>query len=90
MKLNKGFYIINFVDSSFIAYYNNNNFYFSKKYIDKYDLYIKFRTSENFYIISEYDLIENIKDELMKLQINKDNELFMKDFIDKLNKENII
>jgi hypothetical protein len=90
MNLNKGFYIINFVDSSFIAYYSNNNFYFNKKYIDKYDLYIKFTTSENFYIITDSDLIENIKDDLMKLQINKDNELFMKDFIDKLSKENII
>jgi hypothetical protein len=90
MKLIKGFYIINFIDSSFIAYYNNNNFYFSKKYIGQYDLYIKFTTSENFYIINENNLIENIKDDLMKLQINKDNELFMKDFIDKLSKENII
>jgi hypothetical protein len=92
MKLNKGFYIINFVDSSFIAYYSNNNFYFSKKYIDKYDLYIKFTKSENFYIIKENELLNNInKDEdLMLLQINKDNKLFMKDFIDNLNKENII
>ena len=90
MNLNKAFYIINFVDSSFIAYHSNNNFYFSKKYIDKYDLYIKFTKSENFYIINENNLLENIKDDLMMLHINKDNELFMKDFIDKLSKENII
>jgi hypothetical protein len=90
MNLNKGFYIINFVDSSFITYYINNNFYFNKKYIGKYDLYIKFTKSENFYIINENNLLENIKDDLMMLHINKDNELFMKDFIDKLAKENII
>jgi hypothetical protein len=90
MKLNKGFYIINFIDSSFITYYSNNNFYFDKNYIGQYDLYIKFTKSENFYIINENNLIENIKDDLMKLHINKDNELFMKDFIDKLIKENII
>jgi hypothetical protein len=90
MNLNKGFYIINFVDSSFITYYSNNNFYFDKNYIGKYDLYIKFTKSENFYIINENNLLENIKDDLMMLHINKDNELFMKDFIDKLSKENII
>jgi hypothetical protein len=90
MKLNSGFYIINFVDSSFITYYSNNNFYFNKKYIGQYDLYIKFTKSENFYIINENNLLENIKDDLMMLHINKENELFMKDFIDKLTKENII
>jgi hypothetical protein len=90
MNLNKGFYIINFIDSSFITYYINNNFYFNKKYIGQYDLYIKFTKSENFYIINENNLLENIKDDLMMLHINKDNELFMKDFIDKLAKENII
>ena len=90
MNLNKGFYIINFFDSSFITYYSNNNFYFNKKYIGHYDLYIKFTKSENFYIINENNLLESIKDDLMKLNINIDNELFMKDFIDKLYKENII
>ena len=92
MNLNKGFYIINFFDSSFITYYSNNNFYFNKKYIGHYDLYIKFTKSENFYIINESELLNNINknEDLMLLQINKDNELFMKDFIDKLSKENII
>jgi len=90
MNLIKGFYIINFVDSSFITYYSNNNFYFYKKYTGQYDLYIKFTKSENFYIINDNNLLESIKDDLMMLNINKDNELFMKDFIDKLSKENII
>lgn len=90
MKLNKGYYIINFIDSSFITYYSNNNFYFDKNYIGQYDLYVNFTKSENFYIINENNLLESIKDDLMMLHINKDNELFMKDFIDKLFKENII
>jgi hypothetical protein len=90
MNLIQGFYIINFIDSSFITYYSNNNFYFNKKYIGQYDLYIKFEKSENFYIINENNLLESIKDDLMMLHINKNNELFMKDFIDKLIKENII
>jgi len=90
MKLINGFYIINFIDSSFITYYSNNNFYFDKNYIGQYDLYVKFTKSENFYIINENNLLESIKDDLMMLHINKDNELFMKDFIDKLSKENII
>ena len=90
MNLIQGFYIINFIDSSFITYYSNNNFYFNKKYIGQYDLYIKFEKSENFYIINENNLLESIKDDLMMLHINKNNELFMKDFIDKLSNENII
>ena len=90
MELNKGYYIINFIDSSFITYYSNNNFYFDKNYIGQYDLYVNFTKSENFYIINENNLLESIKDDLMMLHINKDNELFMKDFIDKLFKENII
>ena len=90
MKLNNRFYIINFIDSSFITYYSNNNFYFDKNYIGQYDLYVKFTKSENFYIINENNLLESIKDDLMMLHINKDNELFMKDFINKLSKENII
>ena len=69
MNLNKGFYIINFVDSSFITYYSNKNFYFSKKYVDQYDLYMKFKKTDNFYIISENNLLENIKEELMQLHI---------------------
>ena len=87
MNLIKGFYIINFIDSSFITYFSNNNFYINKKYIGQYDLYIKFTKSENFYIINEHDLSENIKDDLMKFHINKDNKIFMNEFIDKLSKE---
>jgi hypothetical protein len=93
MKLIKGFYIINFIDSSFTSYYNNNNFYFYKNYINKYDLYIKFTSkTNNFYIIEENELLDNInKDEdLMLLSMNNSNELFMKDFIDKLKDDKII
>ena len=93
MKLIKGFYIINFIDSSFTTYYVNNNFYFNKNYIDKYDLYIKFTSkTNNFYIIEENELLDNInKDEdLMLLSMNNSNELFMKDFIDKLKEDKII
>ena len=46
MKLNNIFYIINFIDSSFITYYSNNNFYFDKNYIGQYDLYVKFTKSK--------------------------------------------
>ena len=93
MKLIKGFYIINFIDSSFTTYYANNNFFFNKNYIDKYDLYIKFTSkTNNFYIIEENELLDNInKDEdLMLLSMNNSNELFMKDFIDKLREDKII
>ena len=93
MKLIKGFYIINLSDSSFTSYYSNNNFFFNKKYIDKYDLYIKFTSkTNNFYIIEENELLNNInKDEdLMLLSMNNNNELFMKDFIDKLKEDKII
>ncbi len=93
MKLIKGFYIINLIDSSFTTYYVNNNFYFNKNYIDKYDLYIKFTSkTNNFYIIEENELLDNInKDEdLMLLSMNNSNELFMKDFIDKLKEDKII
>jgi hypothetical protein len=93
MKLNKGFYIINLIDSSFTSYYSNNNFYFNKKYIGQYDLYIKFKLkTNNFYIIEENELLDNInKDEdLMLLSMNNNNELFMKDFINKLKEDKII
>ena len=93
MKINNGFYIINLINSSFTTYYVNNTFYLNKKYIDKYELYIKFISeTNNFYIIEENELLLNInKDEdLMLLSMNNRNELFMKDFIDKLKKDKII
>jgi hypothetical protein len=93
MKINNGFYIINLINSSFTTYYVNNTFYLNKKYIDKYELYIKFISeTNNFYIIEENELLLNInKDEdLMLLSMNNKNELFMKDFIDKLKEDKII
>jgi hypothetical protein len=93
MKINNGFYIINLINSSFTTYYVNNTFYLNKKYIDKYELYIKFISeTNNFYIIEENELLLNInKDEdLMLLSMNNRNELFMKDFIDKLKEDKII
>ena len=93
MKINNGFYIINLINSSFTTYYVNNTFYLNKKYIDKYELYIKFISeTNNFYIIEENELLNNInKDEdLMLLSMNNRNELFMKDFIDKLKEDKII
>lgn len=90
MNLNKGFYIINFVDSSFITYYSDKNFYFSKKYVDQYDLYMKFKKTDNFYIINEHNLLQNIKEELMQLHVNKENEIFIKELQDNLIKDKII
>jgi len=93
MNLNKGFYIINFSDSSFTTYYFNNNFYFNKNYIGKYDLYINITSkTNNFYVIDENELLNNInkEDDLMLLSMNNNNELFMKDFIDKLKEDKII
>jgi len=93
MKLIKGFYIINLIDSSFTTYYFNKNFYFNINYIDKYDIYIKFTSkTNNFYIIEENELLDNINndEDLMLLSMNNNNELFMKDFIDKLKEDKII
>jgi hypothetical protein len=93
MNLNKGFYIINFSDSSFTTYYFNKNFYFNKNYIGKYDLYINITSkTNNFYVIDENELLNNInkEDDLMLLSMNNNNELFMKDFIDKLKEDKII
>lgn len=93
MILNKGFYIINCSDSSFTTYYFNKKFYFNINYISQYDLYIKITSkTNNFYIIEEDELLNNInKDEdLMLLSMNNNNELFMKDFINKLKEDKII
>jgi len=90
MILNKGFYIINFIDSSFITFYDDKKFYFSKKYVEQYDLYMKFNKTNNFYVISEHNLLENIQEELMQLHINKENEIFIKDLTDKLKEDKII
>lgn len=93
MKINNGFYIINLINSSFTTYYVNNTFYLNKKYIDKYELYIKFISeTNNFYIIEENELLDNINndEDLMLLSMNNNNELFMKDFIDKLKEDKII
>ncbi len=51
---------------------------------------MKFKKTDNFYIISENNLLENIKEELMQLHINKENEIFIKELHDNLIKDKII
>jgi len=51
---------------------------------------MKFNKTNNFYVISEHNLLENIQEELMQLHINKENEIFIKDLTDKLKEDKII